>query len=38
MGLIERGRSTPRLDTLLVISRALRVPVSRLLSGIEQFK
>lgn len=37
MGLIERGKCNSRLDTLLVISRALSIPVSRLLSGIEQF-
>ena len=38
MGLIERGKSAARLDTLLMISQALGVPVSRLLSGIEQFQ
>jgi DNA-binding XRE family transcriptional regulator len=38
IGLIERGKSSSRLDTLLMISQALDVPVSRLLSGIEQFQ
>ena len=38
MGLIERGKCNSRLDTLLMISRALDVPVSRLLSGIEQLQ
>ena len=38
MGLIERGKSNSRLDTLLIISRALSVPVARLLTGIEKFR
>jgi transcriptional regulator with XRE-family HTH domain len=38
MGLIERGMSISRLDTLLLISQALDVPVSRLLCGIEKFQ
>ncbi len=37
MGLIERGKCNSRLDTLLIISRGLSVPISRLLSGIERF-
>lgn len=38
MGLIERGKCNSRLDTLLLIARALDVPVPRLLSGMEQFQ
>jgi transcriptional regulator with XRE-family HTH domain len=35
VGLIERGRSIPRLDTLLVISEHLGVAVSELLEGLK---
>jgi transcriptional regulator with XRE-family HTH domain len=35
MGLIERGKSIPRLDTLLIVSGHLEVPVSELLQGLE---
>jgi transcriptional regulator with XRE-family HTH domain len=34
VGLIERGRSIPRLDSLLVISEHLGVAVSELLEGL----
>ncbi len=35
VGLIERGRSIPRLDTLLVISEHLGIAVSELLEGLK---
>jgi len=35
VGLLERGKSIPRLDTLLVVAHGLGVTVSRLLLGIE---
>jgi transcriptional regulator with XRE-family HTH domain len=35
MGLLERGKTIPRLDTLLLISRHLGLSVSELLRGIE---
>jgi transcriptional regulator with XRE-family HTH domain len=35
MGLLERGKTIPRLDTLLIVSRHLEVPVSELLQGLE---
>jgi DNA-binding XRE family transcriptional regulator len=35
VGLIERGRSISRLDTLLVISENLGVAVSELLEGLQ---
>ena len=35
VGLLERGKSIPRLDTLLIVSHALGVTVSKLLQGIE---
>jgi len=35
VGLLERGKSIPRLDTLLIVSYALGVTVSKLLQGIE---
>jgi transcriptional regulator with XRE-family HTH domain len=35
VGLIERGRSIPRLDTLLIISENLGVAVSELLAGLK---
>jgi transcriptional regulator with XRE-family HTH domain len=37
VGLLERGKSIPRLDTLLIVSQALGVTVSKLLQGIEQW-
>ncbi len=37
VGLLERGKSIPRLDTLLIVSHALGVTVSKLLLGIEQW-
>ena len=33
VGLLERGRSIPRLDTLLIVSEHLGVAVSELLEG-----
>jgi transcriptional regulator with XRE-family HTH domain len=36
IGLLERGKSIPRLDTLLLVSRRLGLTVSELLRGIEQ--
>jgi len=35
MGLLERGKSIPRLDTLLLVSQHLGLSVSDLLQGIE---
>ena len=35
VGLLERGRSIPRLDTLLIVSEHLGVPVSELLEGLK---
>jgi transcriptional regulator with XRE-family HTH domain len=35
VGLIERGRSIPRLDTLLVISEHLGVAVSEQVEGLK---
>ena len=35
IGLLERGKSIPRLDTLLCVSQGLGVTVSKLLHGIE---
>jgi transcriptional regulator with XRE-family HTH domain len=35
MGLLERGKTIPRLDTLLYVSQHLELPVSELLQGIE---
>jgi len=34
MGLLERGKSIPRLDTLLLISRGLGITLSRFFSGV----
>ena len=36
VGLLERGKSIPRLDTLLIVSHGLGVTVSKLLGRIEQ--
>jgi transcriptional regulator with XRE-family HTH domain len=36
VGLLERGKSIPRLDTLLIVSHELGVTVSKLLHGIEE--
>jgi transcriptional regulator with XRE-family HTH domain len=36
IGLLERGKSIPRLDTLLLVSQHLGLTVSELLRGIEQ--
>ena len=36
VGLLERGKSIPRLDTLLIVAHALGVTVSKLLQGIER--
>jgi transcriptional regulator with XRE-family HTH domain len=33
MGLLERGKSIPRLDTLLIVSQHLSMPLSKLLQG-----
>jgi len=35
VGLLERGRSIPRPDTLLIISEHLGVAVSELLKGLK---
>jgi transcriptional regulator with XRE-family HTH domain len=35
MGLLERGKTIPRLDTLLIVSEHLELSVSELLQGIE---
>jgi transcriptional regulator with XRE-family HTH domain len=35
VGLLERGKTIPRLDTLLLVSHHLDLPVSELLQGIE---
>lgn len=35
MGLLERGKTIPRLDTLLLVSQYLGLSVSDLLRGIE---
>jgi transcriptional regulator with XRE-family HTH domain len=35
IGLLERGKSIPRLDTLLLVSQHLGLPVSELLQEIE---
>jgi transcriptional regulator with XRE-family HTH domain len=35
IGLLERGKSIPRLDTLLLLSQGLGLTVSELLRGIE---
>jgi transcriptional regulator with XRE-family HTH domain len=37
VGLLERGKTIPRLDTLLLISQGLGVTVSKLLQGVEQW-
>lgn len=36
VGLLERGKSIPRLDTLLLVSQGLGLSVSELLRGIER--
>ncbi len=35
MGLLERGKTIPRLDTLLIVSVHLGLPVSELLRGLK---
>jgi transcriptional regulator with XRE-family HTH domain len=35
VGLLERGKTIPRLDTLLLVSQPLDLPISELLQGIE---
>ena len=35
MGLLERGKTMSRLDTLLIVSQCLGLPVSELLQGLE---
>ena len=35
IGLLERGKSIPRLDTLLLVSQGVGLTVSELLRGIE---
>jgi transcriptional regulator with XRE-family HTH domain len=35
MGLLERSKTIPRLDTLLIVSVHLGLPLSELLQGIE---
>lgn len=36
IGLLERGKSIPRLDTLLLVARGLGLTVSELVRGIER--
>jgi transcriptional regulator with XRE-family HTH domain len=36
MGLLERGKSIPRLDTLLTVAEHLGVSVSELLQGLSR--
>jgi transcriptional regulator with XRE-family HTH domain len=36
MGLLERGKSTPRLDTLLSLAEGLGISVSELLQGLSR--
>ena len=36
IGLLERGKSIPRLDTSLLVSQGLGLTVSELLRGIDQ--
>lgn len=36
IGLLERGKSIPRLDTLLLVSQGLGLSVSELVRGIER--
>jgi transcriptional regulator with XRE-family HTH domain len=35
MGLLERGKTVPRLDTLLIVSDHLGLPLSELLRGLK---
>jgi transcriptional regulator with XRE-family HTH domain len=35
MGLLERGKTIPRLDTLLIVSEHLGLAVSKLLRGLK---
>jgi len=35
IGLLERGKSIPRLDTLLIVSEHLGIAVSELLEGLK---
>ncbi len=35
VGLLERGKSIPRLDTLLIVSEHLGIAVSELLEGLK---
>jgi len=35
VGLLERGKSIPRLDTLLIVSEHLGISVSELLEGLK---
>lgn len=37
VGLIERGKRIPRLDTLLIISRHLKITAADLIRGIERW-
>ena len=37
VGLLERGKSIPRLDTLLIISEGFGITVSSLLQGLEEW-
>jgi transcriptional regulator with XRE-family HTH domain len=37
VGLLERGKSVPKLDTLIIVSQGLDVTVSKLLQGVEQW-
>jgi transcriptional regulator with XRE-family HTH domain len=37
VGLLERGARIPRLDTLMILSRALRISVSDLVRGVERW-
>ena len=35
MGLLERGKTIPRLDTLLIVSEHLEMEISDLLEGLK---
>jgi transcriptional regulator with XRE-family HTH domain len=34
MGLLERGKTIPRLDTLLLVSKSLKLTISELISSL----
>jgi transcriptional regulator with XRE-family HTH domain len=37
VGLLERGERIPRFDTLMILGRQLRVPVSEMVRGCERW-